>query len=102
MQTFKQYIRETYSNEELKEIAEHGCQSGCASTLIYYHDTNAQYDHHAEELHEMVADYMQEFGQVPDFIGQEFGNLVSFKNAVVWFCAELIAWEITNNEEQAA
>ena len=95
-------MADTYSKDELREIAEHGCVSGCASTLIYYHDTNALYDHHAEELHEMVADYMQEFGTMPDFIGLEFGSLTQFKNAVVWFCAELIAWEVTNAEESEA
>lgn len=91
MTTFNQYMMDTYSIEELGEIAEHGCESGCATTLIYYHDTNRIYDQYAEELHEMIAEWQDDFGIAPEYIMQHIGNLVQFKNAVVWFCAEVIA-----------
>ena len=37
-------IKEIYSLEELKEIADHGCQSGVCSQHIYYGDTIKYYD----------------------------------------------------------
>lgn len=91
MTTFNQYMLDTYSVEELGEIAEHGCESGCATTLIYYHDTNTIYDKYCEELHEMLGEWQDEMGLAPEYVFKHIGNSVTFKNAVVWFCAEIIA-----------
>lgn len=96
-QTFGNWIKATYDRDELQDIAEHGCQSGVGG-MIYYHETNALYDEHAEELHDMVYQYEQETGEYPQYIVEHLGDLVGFKNAMVWFCAELLAQEMTNEE----
>ena len=101
--TFREYMRNTYEPEELAEIVQHGCVSGVASTLIYYSDTCRVYDQYAEELHEIVSDYMDglgEIGYVPNSIGENFRSLTQFKNAVVWFAAEIVASDFCNEMEE--
>ena len=91
---FRKYMQEVYSKEELSNIANHGCVSGCASTMIYYSDTSALYDEYQDNLHEIVKEATKEFGEFPKYIIDEFGDTIQFKNAVVWFCAEYIAYEL--------
>jgi hypothetical protein len=99
-QTFGNWIKATYDRSELEDIATHGCMSGVGG-MIYYHETNALYDLHAEELHDMLYEYEQSTGEVPQFIIENLGCLTGFKNAMVWFCAELMAQELTNEECEA-
>lgn len=93
--TFKQWMIDQYDQEELYTITEHGCISGCAGGLIYYSETCDLYDKHAEELHGALSNYEQEFGQWPDFVVKNLGSANGFKNSVVWFVAELYAYELT-------
>lgn len=102
MATFRQWIREQYDNEELQTIRDDGCVSGCASGLIYYSETNAIYDEYAEELHEIIADWVMDCGgEYPQSILEYFGSLSQFKNQVVWVAAEIVADEILNLLELA-
>ena len=94
-------IKNQYTIEELNDIVENGCASGCASNHIYYSDTNSFYDLYSDE----ISDYIR------DAIGSEFltetfdnneGNLVGYKNDIVWTFIELYAMELIdniNNEE---
>jgi hypothetical protein len=96
-QTFKQWMHATYDREELQGIAEHGCVSG-VSGMIYYSETCDLYDTHAEELHDLLYQYEQDFGQYPQYIVENLGCLTGFKNAMIWFAAEFYAQEMTNEE----
>ena len=94
-------IKNDYTIDELNDIVEHGCASGCAHQHIYYSDTVSVYD----EYHEEICDYIR------DAIGSEFltetfdnneANLTGFKNDIVWTFIELYAMELIdniNNEE---
>ena len=94
MQEFYQWMKDTYEPEELQAIAEQGCISGVAGGMIYYSETTALYDKHAEELHAVLGDWVSEIGENPEFITEHLGHLASFKNAMVWFVAELYANDI--------
>ena len=51
-------ILQTYNKEELKEIADHGCQSGVCSQHIYYGDTIQFYDtFETNIMDELVLNY---------------------------------------------
>lgn len=90
--SFKNWMLNQYEKEELKEIANHGCESGCAGGLIYYSETTAIYDAYAEELHEQLGNYLDQTGEeLPSYISRHLGNLTGFKNALVWFVAEMYA-----------
>ena len=100
--TFKQWLSSQYKQDELREIAYHGCESGCAGGLIYYSETCALYDLYAEELHEQLGNYLDQTGeQMPSYISGHIGNLTGFKNAVVWFVAEMYAHDSLAETEEA-
>lgn len=99
MKTFYQYMKDTYELEELREIATHGCVNGCASTLIYYRDTCAMYDLYADELHQVLSDWMYSVGETPESIIENLGYADGFKNAMVWFVAEQYANDIIHTTE---
>lgn len=93
--TFKDWMRNQYDQEELREIAYHGCESGCAGGLIYYTETNALYDLYADELHEEIGNYLDQTGEeLPSYVTKHIGHLTHFKNAVIWFVAEMYANEL--------
>lgn len=95
---FKQWMIETYETEELRDIAEHGCAGG-VGCMIYYTETVALYKRFSEELHEIVGTYQSDTGTLPKYITDELGDFVRFANAVVWFCAEYVAYELANSAE---
>ena len=94
-------IKNQYTIDELNDIVEHGCASGCASNHIYYSDTVRFFDLYSDD----ICDYIR------DAIGSEFltetfdnneGNLTGYKNDIVWTFIELYAMELIdniNNEE---
>ena len=94
-------IKNQYTIEELNDIVEHGCVSGCANNHIYYSDTVSFYDEYSDD----ISDYIR------DAIGSEFltetfdnneGYLTGYKNDIVWTFIELYAMELIdniNNEE---
>ena len=94
-------IKNDYTIDELNDIVEHGCASGCANNHIYYSDTVSFYDQYSDE----ISDYIR------DAIGSEFltetfdnneGSLTGYKNDIVWTFIELYAMELIdniNNEE---
>ena len=94
-------IQNAYTIDELNDIVEHGCASGCASNHIYYADTVSFFDQYSDD----ICDY------ITDAIGSEFltetfdnneGMLTGYKNDIVWTFIELYAMELIdniNNEE---
>ena len=91
-QTFKQWVSE-YDQDTLHDIATHGCSGGVAG-MIYYQETGDLYDRHCVELHEVLENYKENFGEWPEYIINELGCATTFKNAVVWFVAEVYAQEL--------
>ena len=91
-----QSILETYDKEDLINIAEHGCQSGCASSHIYYTETSAFFDKYEEE----IQDYLRAvFGE--DFMFHlvtDCHDMVDMKNKLVWSFIELVAQDYTYAE----
>lgn len=96
-QTFKEWMQAHYEQDELKAIAEHGCASAAPHGMIYYTETTDLYNRFADDLHEIVGDYMDSTG-VDDFkyLNENIGNAVQFRNAMVWLCAELVAYDMAS------
>jgi hypothetical protein len=99
MNAFKKYILATYEKSELKDIAEHGCASYAPAGMIYYTETTELYNTYKDDLHEMLGDYMDMVGDTPKVITDSLDNAATFANAMVWLCTELIAYEVTENED---
>lgn len=82
-------IKEMYSLEVLKEIANHGCISGCASHHIYYQDTSEFYDSYEEDILRYLELVHGEkplklFATCCDTIGE-------LKNRLCWNFVDLVA-----------
>ena len=95
--TFTQWLQDNYSHNELADIANHGCTGG-VSGMIYYKETENLYAEHQQALHEILQDYKDNFGAWPQYVTDDLGDCVRFANAMVWFCAEYVAQEITQGE----
>jgi hypothetical protein len=95
--TFKTWLQNEYEHNTLADIANHGCAGGIGG-LIYYKETEAVYKEHQEALHDILNEYKEAIGEWPDYVVKELGNASCFMNAVVWFCAEWVAQEITQGE----
>ena len=91
-------IIETYSVEDFKEIASHGCQSGVCSKHIYYGDTIQFYETYENEITNHIRDA---YGT--DFLVKLFNEagayLDTYKNDVVWCFIEMVAFEVTETDE---
>ena len=94
MKTFEQYLKDNYNTEELQDIARNGCQGG-VSGMIYYRETSALYDEYAEDLHDIIDNFVNINGYLPECISKNIGSKILFNNAVVWFCAEVTADNLT-------
>ena len=95
--TAVQSILKSYDLETLRDIAEHGCASGCASEHIYYSETSQFYELHEDEIN----DYAR------DCFGDEFlsvfakDDILSLINNLVWFFVESIASDYAYRAEVA-
>ena len=85
-------ILQTYNKEELKEIADHGCQSGVCSQHIYYGDTIQFYDtFETNIMDELVLNYGYDL--LVDLFKDANADLTVYKNNVVWAFIEMVAFE---------
>ena len=94
-------IKNDYTIEELNDIVEHGCASGCASNHIYYTDTVSFYDEHESDICDYITDAIGSEYLTETFDNNE-GMLTGYKNDIVWTFIELYAMELIdniNNEE---
>jgi hypothetical protein len=82
-------IIEMFDENELKDIAEHGCESGCASGFIYYYETSAFFDRHGEEIEEYLEDMLGE-SYLADFASRST-SLKTLKNLMCWAFVEMVA-----------
>ena len=85
-------ILSVYDIEELKEIADHGCQSGVCSQHIYYGDTIQFYDTFEDDiLDELVLNFGYDL--LNDLFRDADASLTVYKNHVVWAFIEMVAFE---------
>ena len=85
-------ILQTYNKEELKEIADHGCQSGVCTKHIYYGHTIQFYEtFETDILDELVLNYGYDL--LVDLFREADADLTIYKNHVVWAFIEMVAME---------
>tara|TARA_Y100000034_G_scaffold136041_1_gene210444 strand:+ start:1488 stop:1823 length:336 start_codon:yes stop_codon:yes gene_type:complete len=86
----------------LKDITEHGCQSGIIGELIYYKDTVKFYDEHEVEIWNRIIDSADNLGVDSNtFISKLNGSkdVMSgdqHKNLLTWFAVEEVAFELSD------
>ena len=94
-----QEIKETYTLEDFKEIANHGCQSGVCSQHIYYGDTIKFYDTYEDEIIEYIEDaYSTNF--LVELFSDSDASLSLYKNSATWCFIEMIAMEVVEEAQE--
>ena len=97
--TFKQHMAETYSHNELADMANHGSNTGHHG-LIWTVDLLALYKEHSAALHDILAEYKDETGEMPQYVLDNMDDADQFQVAMVYFAAEWVAYELTQGEYQ--
>ena len=98
MENARDYIRDAYELEDLKEIANHGCESGVCSKHIYYGDTVRFYETFEDNiLDELTLNYGTEF--LVDLFRDADADLTYYKNAVCWAFIEMVAMEAVTDAQ---
>ena len=91
-------VKESYDIDTLREIVEHGCQSGVAHDHIYYSDTLTFFDHFENEIIEYIADTLgDEFNE--ELWNKNPCNWTGYKNDTVWTFVELVASQLVDEYE---
>jgi hypothetical protein len=102
--TFEIWLRNQYTHNELADIANYGAQAGF-NCLIYYDETSKLYDHYSDDIWEMIEEDREDFGMqtcselITSFNGaKDVASDAQFKNLLVWYAAERIAFRLTEGE----
>ena len=98
MENARDYIRDAYELEELKEIANHGCQSGVCSQHIYYGDTVQFYDTFEEDIMDTLQ---SEFGIefLIDLFKEADASINIYKTHMCWAFIEHVAFVAVDEED---
>ena len=96
METPFDAVKDDYTIEELNDIVEHGCASGCAHQHIYYSDTVRFFDRYSDTICEYITDAIGSEFLTETFDNNE-ANLTGYKNDIVWTFIELYAMELIDN-----
>jgi len=95
--SFKQHMVDTYSHNELADMANHGSNTGHHG-LIWTVDLLELYKEHSAALHDILAEYKDETGELPKYVLDNIDDADQFQAAVVYFAAEWVAYEVTRGE----
>ena len=91
-------IKDSYDLDTLRDIVEHGCQSGAANEHIYYYETTSFFDNYEDEIIEYIADTLGGESNEQIWIDNPC-NIVGYKNDTVWVYVELIAQQLIEEYE---
>lgn len=96
---FRSWVMSHFDRETLRDIANHGADSGF-NGIIYTNECVEIHDKYAAELWDMMYEDSKEFGckSVPEFMGtwqrkDMLNDLDQMKNMIVWYAVEKIASE---------
>ena len=102
--TFKEWMLNQFTHNELADLCRCGAQGGF-SGLIYYHETTALYERYHRDIWHMLNQDAEDYGfrspheLIATFRGMEdVYSDEQYKNLLVWYAAERIAREVTENE----
>ena len=88
-------ILEMFDEEQLKEIAEHGCESGCAPGFIYYYETSEFFDRHQDEIEEFLYEVIGE--DYLTILSKKATDMKTLKNLMCWRFVDMVAFFNENN-----
>lgn len=96
---FTTYMQETYSHNQLADMANHGANTG-HNGLIWTNDLVALFDKYRDDMFSIMSDYSDSVGEdgFPPSVAKNSEDFDSFAGAVVYFCAEWVGYTLTQGE----
>lgn len=98
--SFEGWFRRNFTKDEMRDMVEHGANVGFHS-ITYYSDTVSLYDRFVDDIWEMLWSDAEQYGQtILEFIAsfngaKDVGGDEQFKNLLVWYACEKLAYQIT-------
>ena len=89
-----------YDQEQLQEIANHGCQSGVCSEHIYYADTIAFFDRYEGEILDLIHERYGVDELVSIFKRSE-ADYDMYRNECTWLFIENVATDVVIDNEES-
>ena len=89
-----------YDQEQLQEIADHGCTSGVCSKHIYYADTLSFFDKHEAEILSLIH---ERYGadELVSIFKQHNADEDAYHNDCVWLFIENVATDVVIDNEES-
>jgi len=81
------YLCDTYDTETCKDIVNHGCISGCATSHITYKDTNEFFDEYEDLIYDRFENIFDE-SIVKAAVNAGMTNIMDIKNWCTWWFIE--------------
>lgn len=100
MSKLKEWVKNNYNEEALKDILKNGCIGGITG-LTYYNETSEIYEIFKDDIWDLIKSGAEEndvsvVSFIADFI--PYTDLISndetFKNTLVWFAVEEVAMHL--------
>ena len=92
-------ILSVYDKEQLKEIADHGCQSGVCSQHIYYGATVKFFETYEDEIIERITD-VYGIDTLVSIFRQAEASLTHYKNDLCWMFIEMVAMRAVDEYDE--
>lgn len=94
----KNYISEEYQPDQLQDIVNHGCSSGCVGEVIYTYDCIKFYNKYEDAIWEIVDDFRNNTGQTLGEFIDSFNFTIEdqdrLKVCLCWFAVEQVAYQL--------
>ena len=88
-----------YDQEQLQEIANHGCKSGVCNEHIYYADTIAFFDKYEGEILDLIH-IRYGVDTLVDIFKRSDACYDAYRNDVTWTFIELVAMDVVTEMER--
>ncbi|OGI04897.1 MAG: hypothetical protein A2X42_05720 [Candidatus Margulisbacteria bacterium GWF2_38_17] len=86
---------------KLKDIAFHGCITGCVSELIYTQDCRSFYNKFEQNIWDIISEFRESTGQKLGEFLDSFNNIIededTLKVYLCWFAVEQVAYQILSH-----
>jgi hypothetical protein len=94
--SFTDWMKAQFSLEEMRDIANNGCDGGFHG-LIHYSETHDLFMLHGDDILEIINDF--EEGAGTDVLCIDRASVKALYNSLVWCAAELVAFDIVSAAE---
>lgn len=94
----KSYLIDTFTRDQIEDVATHGCAGGTVSTLLYCNDSTVFYLAYKDDIWEIINDYAQACGMgTLELLATNNKGIIPpemFEQNIVWMAVELVAQQI--------